>query len=1302
MQRSIGWHILSVLFAIHTSQAGPWNESALTVTSATPYKAQSPTLIEGPHGIEAFVRLRTDANPRAYAIFSVDPGFWLKLSAKNDSEVVQCETGEGDKYLHDVAELSKSLDWNSPAAFRFDYQLRAYPQLLPIWPADFYALVAKDMLALPDHNEKWLAVRIDIEDGCVRFWVDDRLVGVKHARHIKPGGFHRVELSTGVQLADYRASKLESTPGFLPIRLSGHVNARGFADPPRGSTTVDSIPFLIPGENVEGNDHIDVGLSLYRQANAEGYAPAYVFGWTGSQHRDPRRIQLRVPNGRYDTLYLLAAADNDRDEIPLVTAAFFRPEAGFPVAFETEVPLATAKNATARSIPVTLRNGRKANLWLVKIPLDPGQLSSFADLDVIEIELTKKLYQYRDYPDPIRYGWHQGGRASAVHVYAATLGEAPVAFGWQPDKFGHVWVASEAPGYTATLTNRTSAGQRGRFTVTTRSHDGTEQTKQEQAVTVASGGTATARFDVPVKLFGYHDITATLEIAGKFWTEKRSFVKLAPDRRAPRWTEGKGALFGFWSYFGKHHTPRGDHHANLMTAAGARTSIAPPNTTNALVNAHWSPVSGGAWAVKPQVWAKAETFDPKLCADYQRAVSESVAEQQSVAPAFRPDHVYLFPEPHISTRLTAGNIPEYWGEPPFAYTDEEKENLRMMMVTARCAAEAVRRKWPDLKILIPWGDPLFVWPLLRAGFPKELIDGSGLDVPGFERLPEQQLHQISLHRMYLLKKEYARAGIPDPVLQYCEGPFVPTEVGACSWREQMDIYHRWTLLNMAYGVKRFYSGWFAFDCGGWYGAEHYGGCGIQRRIPYCDPKPAYAAFATMTAKLDQANFDGWLKTGSLTTYCLRFKGPNGIVYALWTLRGRRPVTLTFTADNEIEVTDSMGNSRTHSGRQVTVTTDPSVIYVTGGEVQSIEVGTPDHSDAQPAPGAAPIADLGDGSWRFTSERDMLYEKNNFDTYRYPGKFSATLSDGVLISKLEKQTTVREVMPWYSVLKPRRPVTLAGAPSHIGLWVKGASDWGRVVYCLRDAKGERWTSVGTKDQWNCDDVHSRSSLNFDGWRYLRFELPGHLGYDNFRKHGTTWWGSHGGDGVVDLPLRLESIIVEQRTHVLYVNDAQPAAADTVAFGKLHVEYAAPEDSSAEAVRISRLRMPVPKDLPALPNPIAEMAGAGVGAPSAIAKLETPLAWPDGSHTYVHFREVPGAKRYFVWVGAHKDGRGAINMTKEGVAGMSQFDGRQYGAHVSNLKPGMPLYFWVTYEDAQGRSSKPSSALAAVLQDMFKEK
>src|SRR5262249_46761195 len=153
--------------------------------------------------------------------------------------------------------------------------------------------------------------------------------------------------------------------------------------------------------------------------------------------------------------------------------------------------------------------------------------------------------------------------------------------------------------------------------------------------------------------------------------------------------------------------------------------------------------------------------------------------------------------------------------------------------------------------------------------------------------------------------------------------------------------------------------WFCFDCGNYYGSEHYGGCGIQRRVPYCDPRPAYAAYAAMTDQLDQADFDGWLKTGSLNTYFLRFPRQRGRVSPLWTIRVKRPVTLKLAKPGQVTVTDSMNNPRLlqSEGKDnlVTIQTDPSVVYVTGATIAAVEAGTPDHSDAQPSPTSRQVA-----------------------------------------------------------------------------------------------------------------------------------------------------------------------------------------------------------------------------------------------------------------------------------------------------------------------------------------------------------
>lgn len=69
--------------------------------------------------------------------------------------------------------------------------------------------------------------------------------------------------------------------------------------------------------------------------------------------------------------------------------------------------------------------------------------------------------------------------------------------------------------------------------------------------------------------------------------------------------------------------------------------------------------------------------------------------------------------------------------------------------------------------------------------------------------------------------------------------------------------------------------------------------------------------------------------------------------------------------------------------------------------------------------------------------------------------------------------------WYGVFLPEAPLAVPGRPRALGVWVKGRSNWGRTIYEIEDANGEVWQSIGAKDGWNCDDIHSWSSFNFDG-------------------------------------------------------------------------------------------------------------------------------------------------------------------------------------------------------------------------------
>jgi hypothetical protein len=245
--------------------------------------------------------------------------------------------------------------------------------------------------------------------------------------------------------------------------------------------------------------------------------------------------------------------------------------------------------------------------------------------------------------------------------------------------------------------------------------------------------------------------------------------------------------------------------------------------------------------------------------------------------------------------------------------------------------------------------------------------------------------------------------------------------------------------------------------------------------------------------------------------------------------------------------------------------------------------------------------------------------------------------------------------------------------------------------LRDAKGERWLSVGTKGEWNVDDVHSWSTFNFDGWRYLTFELPGNSPYDLYREAGTSFWGCWGdGDTVVDLPLTLEKIIVERRTHVIHGTEQLPAKPDDVILGGLYAEFETPANKGDEAVRLSRLRMPLPAGEPKLENPIAKLLETGVGAAPEITKVVPPEREYDGRRCHVHFPSLPTAKSYDVWVSTYPDGRGAIPLGEKWNAP---------GQLLTGLAPNVNFYLFVVAKDAKEIPSKPSKGFKVNLKDMF---
>lgn len=1169
------------------------------------------------------------------------------------------------------------------------HNLRGIPERSLSWPEDLRKLIEHDMASLPSLSEKWMSVRYTFRKDCLRAYLNDKLIAEEPEQRLTESGLlHlQLDLSPNLELESIRAQSLPDSDIFVPVYIDGSLNtsqmdgkaAQRDSLPRPGSVSfVKDVPFIFPELDEKNNDHIDIGRSWLHSGYLE-VANWPEERWKDAFNENPSRLRFRVPKGRYKALHIIGAIDHEPDSVPIISIQFYRPNAGHPINFTRRIADPTGKESDTTSLPVKLMNGKEANMYLITVPIEPGEMAWFDDLGILEMELTKEVKLFRSYPDPMHYSFHGAGLPSSVHVYAMTLERPAVRLALEANAYAHIWTAPATPSYTVKLANQTLTPQKVKLEMAMKSYDGTKTANQEVSLTVPAGGNETSHnFTLKPEQNGYHTVTLTMKYDDSEWVEKRTLAYLHADtREKDGWQRGHGPYFGHWKW----SAPSVDKEAYVMGLAGMK---------------YPSFQRGNIWWMLDLISNPTEEEAAKL-------IEKIKNEKKEVTdPEFCP----FFPEPSIGDH-THGCLPSYWGEPEYKFSESEEATYKKYEQAFILGARAVKKEWPNIKCLLPWGDPLFCVPFLRRSKEvRDLTDGVAVDIACFERLPEQQLHQISLHRLYMCREELRQAGISNPWLPMYEGPCISSKPGAVSEKEQADLYTRYALILLAYGIEIQTGTTVMFECASAWGENHYGG-GALHRIPLAMPMPGYAAMATLTRQLNGRNFSKWLPTGSLSTYALEFKhyktGESAHVF--WTIRGKRPVTLNVPEGAKITVFDQMDNSTTLPVKEgkVQFTVDQTPCFVYGlGQDTTVTLGESDHSDAFPAPVSARVGNPGDGTWKLSREEDNAYTSNNyFQIRRYVGEMSmqpvnAPEEKGskALAIHLGAQKTERKVMPFYVTLVPERGIPIPGKGSHIGIWVKAASDWGRVVYSLRDAKGERWMSIGTKDSWNCDDIHNWSFFCFDGWRYLRFELPAHSPYDLYREKGSPWWGHFGeGDGIEDLPLTIEKIIVERRTHAMYVNDPQPAKPDDVLLADIYVEYEKAEDHTDTAIKLSKIHMPIPQGIPELENPIQEMGKTGIGDPAVIKEVTPPDQYYDGTRCHVHFEPVKDAKSYDIWVSPYADGCGALKLGK---------DWKESGQLLTGLRPDTDFYVFVVYTDKDGKLSKPSKPLKIRLKDLFGNK
>jgi hypothetical protein len=860
---------------------------------------------------------------------------------------------------------------------------------------------------------------------------------------------------------------------------------------------------------------------------------------------------LRVPSMDYVAAHLLAVADDDPATTPNFTLRAGRYGLSDQVVFHSFSGTAPRKGEAGK-VPAGDRLDTPAGPFFhVRVPLT----EAFAqDINPwIEIELTKEVRLTRRGPDPNRTRSRPLGLPSGVRIAALTLERSPLQLRVTSKEPGHAFVQPQKPTFEVNLNNITSAEQPYEVGLTLTHKDGTPLNVTRKG-TVPAGKAADVALEAPAAKLGYHEATVTLkDAAGRTLLERRtSCCLLPPDTRKHRET----SPIGTWDFCGAHFTSNNpDVNGSLYVKAGLRWGMA-----------HFKPEDRKRYGVLAGAEPNIAANGAKGWEDYLKSVPD------------QPPLALLFHETSISFKHIL-RLPElFTDQPRYKFDDAEQKALKKMYDDAVKAGREMRAKYPRVHLRLGNGAHPTKEALYQAKFPAELFDSAGNESPSLGRPPEAQPPDFVAYNasIWMDRQLLDAYGYKDkPVTECYESCYTTSTPG--KEQEQADYYVRHALHALAWNLPEFKIGQICDQGNGFYFSQ-YGPIGLCRARPELNVKPAFVAIATLTRVLDGAKFSREVPLGSPALYGLEFIRPDGTqAHAFWTLRGKRSVRLLMDRPGVWTLIDDQGAETAVSGPQGVVELEltPSPVYLVGsGKVEGAGArttgpGAPQYAD-KPAGKSAVLSSLADlGEWTIEDNRDPELEYYDFVGPRRKGDFAfASVASFEGRDKVLRVTPRpihhgKDTMPMYAVLAHKKGIPVPGTPTEVGAWVNGNGGWGRLIFELQDASGQRWISIGATmpdvprkwiealvlaDMWpkwtnpaindsNTDDVLGLSRINFDGWRWLAFPLPGNYPGEKHPWPANSQW-RWDKDGVVHYPLTFKRLVVELPEKVLHVKTFAP--------------------------------------------------------------------------------------------------------------------------------------------------------------------
>lgn len=1026
-----------------------------------------------------------------------------------------------------------------------EWRIRSYVRPNPAnYPQKMAEDRAKQWDSLPAASAAILPLMLRADGHGLEYWIDGRYAGrIDTAARLKTLAFR---LPAGAAVSAPRFGRRSDAGRYLPLDITRMNHPGAFTAAVtslnRGRIQVNGIPLVTDG-----------------RANADlGPAKEYTGGgWETDPYLRrsafdamPEYLHFSVPPAQYTRAWVLCALDNDPTTDPVLTARLTRFTRGGRGDAFADTTLWLPRNGD-RPAPGISRVGsialavagkpRYLPLWLVEIPLKTGEIQDLLDDDTLGIlpdaryldfELLGKLDSV--YAQNDRSHKPDGKSTSAVHVFGVTLERSPVEMDVRPAQAGNIYQGSEKAEMTVKLRPREAGTYLVRWQL--RDVEGRPAGKGEKRVTLPAGGAGqTIAIPLATGNTGWYGIDISLlDNRGRLLLTHPAACALLP---ADTRTAGYESPYGTWWFDGAHHgTADATQIGPLLLKAGLRKaniSSGKGNTESSL--APWKlTLFQVPWMGRLFTGVDLETGKKR----YEEAVRK-----------------YLDDFPHANAALIfhesygGDSIPaELRDAVPAPLEKEQAGDIRRLEEIATAVTE-VLRKFPNLKIVFGNcnSSPDLLARFFRNRYPREAIDYLGIEAAGQTFLPEK-LTEYGTQAGWVLRETGRKFGHEIPLTACYEWLYrTQRDLGP---QRLAEWYARDGLIAHAYRFPHI-SLALIHDAGNCYFTSLWGGSGLCRRYPLLYPKPAYVAYATLTRLLDRVELKRRVPTGSLTVYALEFTRGNAWVYALWTPRGQAAVRVQFAGDATVTVTDLYGRQRQAATRNriLPVQAGTGVLYlVSSRPVERIVAGTRTFPQDRPPIAPAIVSTMEAlADWEIVPGKDerLDWPDGGNLPLRAAGKFALTeVTDPERGKCLElrplREGALPDIVNEYTVLKLTKPVTLPGKPTTLGVWVKGNSSWGRLMWEFRDAKGESWLCSGPHG-WGCDslDWAGLLSINFDGWCFLSYPIVAQSPVKVISVGGVdAQWVTRGGDHKVDYPITVTGLTVEMPRKALDLTEMVP--------------------------------------------------------------------------------------------------------------------------------------------------------------------